>query len=134
MPGISRTTRPCDEALTRVGAEPAGTGEPVALGPSSRRLVAVVPGVGYDCIAPWLEAPGTAAAHVRQYAYDQIVIPVDALSSSQHNARQLRDAILAMPQEAGAPRLVLIGYSKGAPDILEALVAFPELRSVWQPW
>ena len=24
--------RPCDEALTRVGAEPAGTGRPVALG------------------------------------------------------------------------------------------------------
>ena len=62
------------------------------------------------------------------------MIPVDALSSSQHNARQLRDAILAMPQEAGAPRLVLIGYSKGAPDILEALVAFPELRSVRGPW
>jgi hypothetical protein len=122
--------QPCDEALTRVGAEPAGTGRTVPLGPSSRRLVAaVVPGVGYDCIAPWLEAPGTVAAHVRQYAYDQIMIPVDALSSSQHNARQLRDAILAMPQEAGAPCLVLIGYSKGAPDILEALVAFPELRS-----
>ena len=34
-----------------------------------------------------------------------------------------------MPQEAGAPRLVLIGYSKGAPDILEALVTYPEIRS-----
>jgi hypothetical protein len=122
--------QPCDEALTRVGAEPASTPRPVALGPSSRRLVAaVVPGFGHECIAAWLEAPGTVAAHVRQHAYDQIMIPVDALSSSQHNARQLRDAILAMPQEAGAPRLVLIGYSKGAPDILEALVAFPELHS-----
>jgi hypothetical protein len=122
--------QPCDEALTRVGAEPAGTPRPVALGPSSRRLVAaVVPGFGHDCIAPWLEAPGTVAAHVRQYAYDQIMIPVDALSSSPQNGRQLRDAILAMPQEAGAPRLVLIGYSKGAADILEAVVAFPELRS-----
>jgi hypothetical protein len=122
--------QPCDEALARVGAEPAGTSRPVALGPSSRRLVAaVVPGFGHECIAQWLEAPGTVAAHVRQYAYDQIMIPVDALSSSQHNARQLRDAILAMPQEAEAPRLVLIGYSKGAADILEALVTFPELRS-----
>src|SRR5262249_23721344 len=26
------------------------------------------------------------------------------------------------------PRLVLIGYSKGAPDILEAVVSFPEIR------
>ena len=32
--------QPCDEALTHVGAEPAGTGRPVALGRSSRRLVA----------------------------------------------------------------------------------------------
>jgi hypothetical protein len=122
--------QPYDEALTRVGAEPAGTGRPVALGPSRRRLVAaVVPSFGHDCIAPWLEAPGTVAAHVRQFGYDQIMMQVDGLSSSQHNARQVRDAILAMPQEAGAPRLVLIGYSKGAPDILEALVAFPELHS-----
>ena len=30
--------QPCDEALTRVGAEPAGTGRPVALGPSSPLL------------------------------------------------------------------------------------------------
>jgi hypothetical protein len=114
--------QPCDEALTRIGAEPAGTSRPVALGPSSRRLVAaVVPGFGHECIAPWLEAPGTVATHVRQYAYDQIMIPVDALPSSQHNARQIRDAILAMPQESGAPRLVLIGYSKG-------------LRTSWRPW
>ena len=35
---------------------------------------------------------------------------------------------MAMSAEAGAPRLVLIGYSKGAPDILEAVVAYPEIR------
>jgi hypothetical protein len=41
--------RACDDALTRVGTEPAGTGQPVPLGVSSRRLVAaVVPGIGYD--------------------------------------------------------------------------------------
>ena len=34
-----------------------------------------------------------------------------------------------MPAEAGGSRLVLIGYSKGAPDILEAVVAYPEMRS-----
>ena len=36
---------------------------------------------------------------------------------------------MAMPDEPGPPRLVLIGYSKGAPDILEAIVAYPEIRS-----
>ena len=57
-----------------------------------------------------------------------VVLKVDALSSSTNNARQISDAIMAMPAEAGAPRLVLIGYSKGAPDILEVVVAYPEIR------
>jgi hypothetical protein len=122
--------RPCEEALTRVGTEPAATGKPVDLGPSKRRLVAaVVPGVGYECFEPWLDPPGTARRHLRQFGYDMVLLKVDALSSSKNNAHQVRGAILAMPPEVGSPRLVLIGYSKGAPDILEAVVAYPEIRS-----
>jgi hypothetical protein len=34
-----------------------------------------------------------------------------------------------MPSDAGAPRLVLVGYSKGISDILDAVVAYPEIRS-----
>ncbi|PWC53811.1 hypothetical protein [Azospirillum sp. TSO22-1] len=122
--------RPCEDALTRVGSEPAGTGKRVELGPSKRRLVGVmVAGVGYECFEQWLQAPGTVATHVRQFGYDLLQVKVDALSSSANNARQIRDAIMAMPAEAGASRLVLIGYSKGAPDILEAVVAYPEIHS-----
>jgi len=122
--------RSCDEALTRVGAEPAGSGKPVPLQPSSRKLVAaVVPGFGWDCIDAWLEAPGTVGAHLRAQGFDFAQIPVEGLSSSTRNARLIRDAIMSRPTEAGPPRLVLIGYSKGAPDILEAIVAYPELRS-----
>ncbi len=122
--------RPCEDALNRVGAEPTGTGKAVDLGPSRRRLVAaVVPGVGYDCFVQWLEPPGTAARHVRRFGYDQVAIKVDALSGTANNARQVRDAILAMPREAGGPRIVLFGYSKGAPDVLEAIVTYPEIRA-----
>ena len=122
--------RACEDALTRVGVEPAGTGMPVDLGQSRRHLIAVVvPGVGYDCFKPWLNSPGTVVKHLRQFGYDAIMLEVDGLSSSANNARQIRDAILAMQLPAGAPRLVMIGYSKGAPDILEALVAYPEIRS-----
>ena len=121
--------RPCEEALSRIGGEPAGTGRPVDLGASKRQLVAaVVPGIGYECFAKWLQPPGTTARHVRQFGYDMVVLKVDALSSSANNARQIRDAVMAMQAELGAPRLVLIGYSKGAPDILEAVVAYPEIR------
>jgi hypothetical protein len=122
--------RPCESALTRVGTEPAGTGAPVALGQSTRHLVAaVVAGIGYDCFKPWLNAPGTVTTQLRQSGYDGFMLEVDGLSSSAHNARQIRDAIMAMPPPDGPARLVLIGYSKGAPDILEAVVAYPEIRS-----
>ncbi len=122
--------RPCEDALTRVGSEPAGTGKPVDLGPSRRHLIAaVVPGIGYDCFKPWLSPPDTVVTHLRQTGFDATLIDVDALSSSANNARQIRDAIMAMPAPEGAPRIVLIGYSKGAPDMLEALVTYPEIRS-----
>lgn len=121
--------RPCDEALARVGVEPAGTGRTVDLGPARRRLVAaLVPGVGWDCILEWLDPKGSVAAHVRQFGYDLIDLKVDSLSSSANNASQIRDAILRMPSQEGDPSLVLIGYSKGAPDVLEAVASYPEIR------
>ena len=121
--------RPCDDAMTRLGTEPAGSGRPVPLGPSNRRLVAaVVPGIGFDCFAQWLQPPGTAAQHLRKYGYDLQSIKVDALSSSKNNARQIRDAVMAMDPAPGTPRLVLVGYSKGTPDALQAIVEYPEIR------
>jgi pimeloyl-ACP methyl ester carboxylesterase len=121
--------RPCDDALTRVGTEPEGTGRTVDLGPSDRRLVAaMVPGIGWDCFAAWLDMKETAVAHVRQFGYDLVAIHVDALSSSATNAGQIRDAIMAMAPMGDEPELVLIGYSKGTPDILEAVVSYPEIR------
>ena len=64
---------------------------------------------------------------MRQFGYEAVWLKVDALSSSTNNARQIRDALMAMPAEAAAPRLVLLGYSKGAPDILEAVATYPEI-------
>jgi pimeloyl-ACP methyl ester carboxylesterase len=72
---------------------------------------------------------GSVAEHLRRYGYDQVLLKVDALSSTANNARQIRDALLTMPVESGPARLVLIGYSKGAPDILDALVRYPEIRN-----
>ena len=121
--------RPCAAALSNVANAPRGSGQPVDLGFSQRGLVAaVVPGIGYACFAQWLEAPGTARSHVRQFGFDMVPIDVDALSGTATNARQIRDAVMAQPMEPGEPRLVLIGYSKGTPDILEAVVAYEEIR------
>ena len=121
--------RSCEAAQSRVNSKPAGTGQPVDLGPSRRQLLAaIVPGIGYGCFAAWLEPPGTATAHVSKFGFGMIGIEVDALSGTATNARQIRDAILAMPVEEGLPRIVLVGYSKGTPDILEAVVRYPEIH------
>lgn len=121
--------RPCHDALARVGTEPTGIGKPVYLGESKRHLVAMlVPGIGYECIKAWLSPLGTVAQHLQRFGYDVELLKVDALSSSATNARQIRDAIMATPSALVA-RIVLIGYSKGAPDILEAVTAYPEIRS-----
>ena len=121
--------RPCNEALSHVADAPPATGRPVNLGPSQRRLVAgVVPGIGYGCVADWLKGDTVIGDHVRRFGYDLRMIEVDALSGTTKNARMIRDAIMAMPEEAGPPRLVLLGYSKGTPDILDAVVSYPEIR------
>lgn len=121
--------RSCNEALTRVGDEPEGTGKKVDLGPAKRPLKAlIVPGVGWDCFSDWLDLKNTVNQHLRQFGYDVGILRVDSLASSTHNARQIRDAIMAMDFDSTEPDLVLIGYSKGAPDILEAVVAYPEIR------
>lgn len=121
--------RPCDDALTRVGSEPNGTGKNVNLGQAKRQLVAViVPGIGWDCFADWLDLENTANTHVRQFGYDEFILKVDGLSGTMTNARQIRDAIMEREPKSAKPNLVLIGYSKGAPDILEAVVSYPEIR------
>jgi hypothetical protein len=121
--------QPCDEALTLVGVESGDTGKNVELGSSKRRLVAVfVLGIGWDCISEWLDMKDTVASHVRQFGYDRVILKVDALSSSSNNARQIRDAIMAMELENTESNIVLIGYSKGTADVLEAVVSYPEIR------
>jgi hypothetical protein len=121
--------RPCNEALSHVAAPAPAAARPVDMGQSSRRLVAgIVPGIGYGCVAEWLKTEPVGGNHVRQFGYDVRMIKVDALSGTAANARMIRDEIMAMPEEPGPPRLVLIGYSKGTPDILDAIVSYPEIR------
>jgi hypothetical protein len=119
--------RPCDDILHRFSDEPPGTGEPVHLGPARSKLrVAVVAGLGAECFAGLVSAFAFALERLESFGYQSASITVDGLSSSTNNGRQIKDAVVAMdlaPEE----RLILVGYSKGAPDILEGLVAHPEL-------
>ena len=79
--------RPCEEALVRVGLEPAATGRPIPLGPSGAGLVALmVPGVGWECVKDWLDMDYSAPDHVRGQGYDTRLVEVEGLSSSRRNA------------------------------------------------
>jgi pimeloyl-ACP methyl ester carboxylesterase len=119
--------RPCDEILHRFSDEPAGTGEPVYLGPARAKLrVAVVAGLGAECFAGLVSAFPFALEHLRSFGYRTASIRVEGLSSSASNGRQVKDAVVTMDL-APDERLVLVGYSKGTPDILEGLATYPEL-------
>jgi len=121
--------RSCEEALSHVASSPPGTGQPVDLGPSRLRLAArTVSGIGYACLEEWLQAPTTPRDQLAKFGYDMQMVEVDALSGTAKNAGQIRDAIMSMPQPAGPPNVVLLGYSKGAADALDAVVRYPELQ------
>ena len=119
--------RPCEEVILRLGGEPEPGGSPVSLGPSKLKLrVLFVPGLFNDCIKS-SSVYSHARAHIERYGYKTESLPVSGRSSSTHNALQIRNALLGrelLPEE----RIVLVGYSKGVPDILEAVVAYPEIR------
>jgi len=121
--------RPCEEALTRVADEPPGTGQPVNLGSGRQELLAlIVPGVGWECIAEWIKIDDSVDDLLQAFGFEAQLLDVDGLSSSANNARQIRDGIEALPSELDDRPILLIGYSKGAPDILQAVVDYPELK------
>ncbi|SFN56688.1 hypothetical protein SAMN05444747_1434 [Variovorax sp. OV329] len=64
-----------------------------------------------------------------KFGYELDLLKVDPLSGTAKNARLIRDALMSMaPGQGARPYIVLVGYSKGTPDILEALAAYPEIR------
>lgn len=120
--------RTCEEALRLTGFEAGATGEPVSLGERrSDFLLLLVPGLGWNCFAEWLDLSGSVREHIGQFGWDIREVPIDGLSSTENNARMIRDFVADLPEEDAGRPLVLLGYSKGAPDILTALVEYPEV-------
>jgi dienelactone hydrolase len=121
--------RPCEEALVRLRNEPPPTGEPVDLGASRSPLrIMIVFGVGAKCIENFIDFQMTVVDHLARFGYKLGSLQVEALSSSARNAEIIREAITTMPDQNDDTRLVLVGYSKGTPDILEAVTTYPDLQ------
>ncbi len=121
--------RPCEEALVRLEGEEPPTGSSVDLdGSTSPLRVMVVNGVGWGCVKNFVDPQMTVATHLSQFDHEVTLLDVESLSSSARNASLIREAVMAMPEPEEGKRLLLLGYSKGAPDILEAVTTFPDLQ------
>lgn len=112
--------RPCSEVLFKFDGEKPDS-RPVNLGQSKLSLrVVVVPGILGECIMDKVSPFSDALSHLKEHGYGTGVIPVSGRSSSRYNARKIYDWIVETALAPGE-EIVLIGYSKGATDILEAL-------------
>lgn len=123
----ARVPSDCDRFLWRLVDEPNRDTGPVDVGaPQLAFRVVVDPGLGADCMAGIARPFADALAPLRAQGYAVEVLSLGNLGGSTSNARNLADAILGLPQD-GRP-LVIIGYSRGAADGLEALATMPDLR------
>ena len=100
--------------------------EPANL-PRDRYRVALALGIGWDCVRDLIderELPTTALAEA---GYATTLLEVEGLSSSERNA----DIVAAQLEDSLAPeqQLILVGYSKGAVDLMVALQRHPELAA-----
>jgi hypothetical protein len=91
------------------------------------RLV-IVPGALNDCFGPDAQPFADDIQSLRSQGVRVDYAPVSGRSSAVHNARQLAD-FLGAPDFRDRDRIVMLGYSKGAVDIVEFLNDYPELAA-----
>jgi hypothetical protein len=89
--------------------------------------IVIVPGLVADCFKSLFSPFAFAREHLKQHGFNCSVIWVSGRSSSAHNAAQINSAVTSGDYPINE-RLVLIGYSKGVVDILEALIRYPQVR------
>lgn len=119
--------RPCRAALHGLGERMRGEAAPPVPAPgafSSVRLV-VVSGIFGECVAKYALPFEDSAAHLKA-AHGLAAmewIPVSSRSSSEANAAAIARWLGEHPTAPGQ-RLILIGYSKGATDLIETAVRY----------
>jgi len=117
----------CEELLHRLTDEPAALPRPAVLPERQRLRLIIVPGLLGDCAGRIAWPFEQAALHLTSQGYQVDLLPVSGGGSSGHNAQRIAEEVSALELEPGE-RLVLLGHSKGAVDILEFLVEHPRLR------
>jgi hypothetical protein len=89
--------------------------------------IAVSLGMGWDCVRELIDEEQLPTTRLREFGYSTTLLDVEGLSSSERNA-ELIARQLGAEADDGRP-LILVGYSKGATDLLVALNQYPELAA-----
>jgi len=115
----------CTNLLWRMADEKKPQSPPPPLPSHDARLrILIVPGAFAECFPEFGFPFEDAAASLRQRGYRIDFITVSGRSGSDHNAAQIAAAVEQLAEDP-ADRIVLIGHSKGAVDILHFLVNCP---------
>jgi len=85
-----------------------------------------VPGYLTECISFLSNVLTDGIAHLETLGIKTLVPALSGRGGAAHNARQLRDAIMALPE---GETTILIATSKGAVDTPEMLALYPETHS-----
>lgn len=115
----------CRQLLWRLADEPAGS-EGRSLPALDRSLrVVIVTGALSDCFGPDALPYREGVERMTASGLQVDTVTVSGRSSAEHNARQIAEYFEA-GNFATTDRIVLLGYSKGAVDVLEFLDAYPD--------
>jgi hypothetical protein len=99
--------------------------QPLPAHDTNLRII-LVPGAFSECFPEMGNPYQDAAARLKELGYQIDTIVVSGRSSSKYNASIIAktvDGLNLKPKE----RLILLGYSKGATDILHFLVEYPDI-------
>jgi len=123
----TETGTTCETYLLRLEdeARPAAPAEPIP-GSVPRLRILIVPGFMGACYWDFAKPFEVSAARLKDHGYRIDWIVVDGRSGSEHNGGEIADAVRRLDLEEDEP-LVLLGHSKGAVDILDFLVSYPDL-------
>ena len=116
----------CDSYLHRLTDEPVPPGNVPEPAHELGLKIVVVPGLFSDCIDSFSRVFQTSVEALALAGVEMEYLPVSGRSGSEANAVTIADYIRALELKPGQ-RLVLVGHSKGAVDILQFLVSYPDL-------
>lgn len=118
----------CDSYLHRLADEPILPGETTAPAHDLDLKIVVVPGLFSDCVANYFRPYEASREALERAGVDMEYLQVSGRSSSKANAETIAKYIGALELSPGQ-KLILVGHSKGAVDILQFLVSFPEIAN-----